>query len=121
VDVPNRTKKPVILRRIAGLIILTLLCEKNMHGYNIWKKLERIFDMKVPHPIVYKILREYEEYGLVKSNWVHDNIGPARKMYSITEDGEELLRENLDFLKKMQAILADIVKFIEAKTKIDPN
>ncbi|RLE74616.1 MAG: PadR family transcriptional regulator [Thermoprotei archaeon] len=112
---PAKPRQPVIIRRIAGLMILHFLCEKRMHGYDIWKKLEQVFRVKVPHPIVYKLLREYEEYGLVRSSWVHSETGPAKKIYEITEDGINLLRNNLDFLKKLRDILTDIVNFIEEK------
>jgi len=118
---PGKRPKPIILRRLSGLIILRLLCENKMHGYDIWKKLEEAMNLKIPHPIVYRILRDYEAHGLVKSDWVYTESGPAKKIYEITEDGIFLLKNNLEYLKKLRDILAEIVDFIEEKLKAHPT
>ncbi len=108
-------KQPIILRRIAGLLILRILWEQRMHGYDIWKRLEQMLGLKIPHPIVYRILKEFEDYGLVKSDWEHTNAGPARKVYSITQDGISLLRENLEYLRRLRDILSEIIEFAERR------
>jgi len=87
--------------------------EKNMHGYDIWKELEEKVGSKIPHPIVYRILREFEDMGLVKGEWISSETGPARKVYLITEDGIMVLKHNLNLLKKIRDLLDKIIRNIE--------
>jgi hypothetical protein len=43
---------------------------------------------------LYRTLRQTEKEGLCKSEWETSESGPARRMYSITEAGEEYLCEH---------------------------
>jgi PadR family transcriptional regulator PadR len=68
--------------------ILFILKKGPLHGYEIVKSLDR-FGLGGgaigPH---YCILNKMEETGLVISRWDTDSkFGPARRVYSITEDG----------------------------------
>ena len=48
-------------------------------------------DQKDPS-LIYRALREMEEIGLVISAWDQDSsLGPQRRVYQITQDGEDFL------------------------------
>ncbi len=97
--------------RLEGLIIpslLMLLREKPSHGYEIMEKLNDLdFLMTLPDPgSVYRHLRRMEEEGLVKSRLETGGSGPARKVYSLTAEGDE-------YLLSCNASLKNIKKSIE--------
>jgi poly-beta-hydroxybutyrate-responsive repressor len=83
--------------KIEGFIvpcILFLLKEKPTHGYEIMEKLTRLdFLDIIPDPsVIYRHLRNLEDDGKVEYKLVQGSGGPARKVYSITHNGEEYLQ-----------------------------
>lgn len=97
--------------------MLLMLRDSLMHGYDIWKNL---IVMGIPgltesdRATIYRILRQLEREGKVKSEWDTSRIAeghPARRVYSLTDAGESFLqiwavglnqyRRSLDFFFKM--------------------
>jgi PadR family transcriptional regulator PadR len=70
-------------------LILKLLSKKPRYGYEIIKEIERKTDRKPSQGIIYPILHEFEEKGLVNATWNVEEKGPSRKYYYITAKGEE--------------------------------
>lgn len=73
--------------------VLFLLNRNPAHGYEI---INRMDDVPMPGPIpdtgaVYRKLREMERNSLVVSHWEESRPGPQRRVYKITEKGEERL------------------------------
>jgi DNA-binding PadR family transcriptional regulator len=70
-----------------------LLKAKSSHGYEIMEDIAKLNFLKaVPDPgVVYRHLRRMEEECLVESRLEAGSGGPARKVYSITPEGEEYL------------------------------
>ena len=102
--------------RLEGLIIpslLMLLKENSSHGYEIIEKLNEFDFLKtVPDPgAVYRHLRRMEEEGLVQSRLEAGGAGPARKVYSLTEYGDEYL---LSCTVSVNNIKKSIEKFLSA-------
>ena len=56
------------------------------------QQLNRMGFPEVDHPTLYRELRRLEREGHVSSEWQTDGSGPAKRVYSITEAGEELLK-----------------------------
>lgn len=83
------------------LLILGLLKAQSQHGYKINEFIERnlgrVSDMK--KSTAYAILKRLDQSGLVSSTAGQEGNRPTKKIYSITEAGEEkfdsLLREVL--------------------------
>lgn len=73
--------------------LLLLLHEKPSHGYDLIDKLVEFgFEEDAPDPgTVYRNLRRMEEEGLVKSNWITEGPGPAKRLYEVTPQATELL------------------------------
>src|SRR5215207_4201048 len=73
-------------------VALVLLHEESSYGYEILERLEEEFGFeKISAGSLYRTLRRTEKEGLCKSEWETSEAGLARRMYSITEGGEEYL------------------------------
>ena len=71
--------------------VLLVLKQWSLHGYLILQQLERMGFSGVDHATLYRELRRLEGQGLVTSEWEAGESGPARRVYSITGAGEEML------------------------------
>src|SRR5215217_2813332 len=73
-------------------VTLVLLKEESSYGYELMERLEEEFGFEqISAGTVYRSLRRTEKEGLSKSEWEPSEGGVARRMYSITEDGESYL------------------------------
>jgi DNA-binding PadR family transcriptional regulator len=59
--------------------------------------------------MIYRHLRQLEEDGLVSSNWETKGTGPAKRMYTITEEGKEVLGIWIDYMKKQASTLNEFI------------
>ena len=71
--------------------VLLVLKQWSLHGYLILQQLNRMGFTNVDHATLYRELRRLEGQGLVASEWETGESGPARRVYSITDAGEEML------------------------------
>lgn len=83
-----------LLKGSTTMLILNLLKDSNMYGYEMIKKLKEksndVFELK--EGTLYPILHGLEEKELITSYW--DETGAKkRKYYSITEKGKNQLKE----------------------------
>ena len=72
-----------------GVLILALLTERPMYGYEILQEAERRsaqqFHMK--EGTLYPALHQMERAGLLVASWREGETGRARKYYSLTPKG----------------------------------
>ena len=83
-------------RRISRFLIpalLLLLSEKPSHGYDLTERYTGFgFTEAGSDPgAIYRTLKLLDSEGFIKSKWETDGPGPAKKIYSITNEGLELL------------------------------
>ena len=71
--------------------ILIILAKQNMHGYMIIQELEQRNISEADNTGIYRTLKTLEDRGMVRSEWIIDESGPAKKNYMITDDGLECL------------------------------
>ena len=90
-------------------IIESIFNSKQLSGYDLIKNLNRHFagTWEAQSGTVYPILSKLEKDGFLKAQRVKSPIGPLRKVYSLTEVGEELLKH------KVNKNYLDQLKFIE--------
>ncbi len=81
------------------ILILQLIDAEPTWGYEIIKKTETQYKVKLRHGALYPLLNELEARGLVKSRRELQK-GRARKVYEITKDGTRHLEAYYDFLKQ---------------------
>lgn len=66
-----------------------------MHGYGIVQALETMplfREEKADTAGIYRALSTLQERGLVDFEWLLEDTGPAKKQYTITEDGKHCLQ-----------------------------
>ena len=71
--------------------LLLLLAQKPAHGYELIEQLDEDEGTAIDPALLYRTLRQFEEEGLVHSAWDTEGPGPARRVYEITDDGQEYL------------------------------
>ncbi len=85
--------------------ILLLLKQWSLHGYLLMQHLQNMGFLTVDHATLYKELRNLEKEGFVWSEWQTEGSGPAKRVYSITEAGEEMLRGWSDIVAGYQKVI----------------
>ncbi|MFW9901610.1 MAG: helix-turn-helix transcriptional regulator [Candidatus Thorarchaeota archaeon] len=90
-------------------IIESIFNSQQLSGYDLIKNLNRSFagTWEAQSGTVYPILRKLEKDGFLKAKQVKSPIGPLRKVYSLTEAGEEILKY------KVNKNYYDQLKFVE--------
>ncbi len=114
---PPPVKKPgpppspprVFLAGLIPLYALKIIREKPMHGYELEKEIEKRLGHKLPEGAIYVMLRRLEAKGLLRSEWVTSESGPAKRIYYITEEGEAFLRKGIEELKILAKILKELL------------
>jgi PadR family transcriptional regulator, regulatory protein PadR len=71
--------------------LLMQLAKQPTHGYDLMGILGADADSSPDPGNLYRVLRSIEEEGLVQSNWDTEGVGPARRVYEITDLGLEYL------------------------------
>lgn len=85
--------------------VLLVLKQWNIHGYLIMQYLNQMGFSQVDHATLYKELRRLESDGYIESEWQTDGNGPAKRVYKITEAGEELLLGWTDVVSGYQRMI----------------
>ncbi|WP_462409624.1 PadR family transcriptional regulator [Neobacillus sp. Marseille-QA0830] len=100
-----------LVKGSTSLILLQLLNERDMYGYELVKELEQRSDngLSVKEGTLYPALHKLEKQEYIECYWQEQEKGPARKYYRITGAGRELLlektREWQDFVKVMNKVI----------------
>ena len=95
-----------IHRFLEPCLLLLLHCEE-AHGYELLEGLNPFGFGQNPVDLstVYRILRDLEERGFVVSHWDTDSGGPARRLYRITEEGDQYLAWWVEDLHETDRVL----------------
>jgi PadR family transcriptional regulator, regulatory protein PadR len=96
-----------------GVLILSLLSEREMYGYELLREAERrsssAFQLK--EGTLYPALHQMERSGLLRAHWRESDAGRSRKYYSLTAKGrrraESKRRQWIRISAAMRAILGD--------------
>jgi poly-beta-hydroxybutyrate-responsive repressor len=85
--------------------LLLLLRNWSAHGYQLIQTMTAMGLGFVDAPTVYRTLRQLEKEGYITSTWDPKASGPARRMYSLSDAGEEYLRLWAGQLEQYQSVL----------------
>lgn len=84
---------------LADLVVLSMLCERAMHGYELWAELERRQVDKwasISKPQVYYSLRKLADAGhIIPAQGDDQSLGPERRVFKPSESGRRLLSDSL--------------------------
>lgn len=78
--------------------VLSALAEKERYGYELVKALVAIPGLGVTEGTLYPLLSRLRVQGLISSRLEESVEGPARKYYSLTRPGNDLLKIMTDYL-----------------------
>lgn len=93
------------------LILLKLLSEEDMYGYQISSALEERSrnEFKLKEGTLYPVFYRLEDAGFIKARWETSGRGNPRKYYSLTEAGvaqlDLLMGEWKGFVKTVNVLL----------------
>ena len=98
---------------------MTLLRSESGHGYNLLQGLEDLgFDVEGMDPsVVYRALRDMEDEGLVSSEWGDESLGPRRRVYSLTGDGEDVVFAWKEDLEKTREEIDRLLNLMNASER----
>src|SRR3954471_7936603 len=84
---------------LADLVVLSMLAERPMHGYELWAELERRQVAKwasITRAQVYYSLRKLDAAGhIVSARDEDDSLGPERRVYRPADGGRRLFADAL--------------------------
>ncbi len=95
------------------VLILNMLAERPMYGYQIAKELKRRSDgyFAFKEGTLYPALHRMEKDGLLRSEWQVVEKGPSRKYYHLTEEGKTVLADSVKewttFSQRLLSILGE--------------
>ena len=100
--------------------ILLGLKAKSSYGYEIIRKIQEFgfIEGDAPPGMIYRHLRQLEEDDLVHSEWITEGSGPAKRMYSLTAEGEEFLGL---WISHMQHYQDKISRFIQKYNQLQTD
>ena len=100
-----------LLKGNTPTLILAVLRDAPRHGYAIAREIERRSDnaLQFKEGTLYPALRALERDKLIAGIWQSPSAGPARKVYTLTEEGHlELVRRTrtwTDFVQSINSII----------------
>jgi poly-beta-hydroxybutyrate-responsive repressor len=86
-------------------VALVILREESSYGYELMERLREFGFTEITAGTLYRTLRRMDQEGLCKSEWETPQGTPARRMYSITEDGESYLAAWAEACKQYQNVM----------------
>ena len=92
--------------------ILLGLNLKPSYGYELIHSIQEFgfVEGQAPPGMIYRHLRQLEEDGLVHSEWETEGTGPAKRMYRLTPEGEEVLAIWIVYLERQVENLQSFIR-----------
>lgn len=105
-----------LYRYVEPLTLYLLKKQKRAYGYELVKGVNEhaLTDSIVEAGALYRTLRRLEANGYVISEWDASNMGPARRVYELTEDGIVHLQEWIVIINQLSKSMAEFHKDAEA-------
>ncbi len=98
------------LQGVVRIAILNMLRQKEMSGYSILKKLKELTGIHYHSGVIYPILYELEEIGLITSSW-RSKGGRRLRIYKLTVHGTEILEKlKVKLHKTLSSLLEDLLR-----------
>jgi poly-beta-hydroxybutyrate-responsive repressor len=84
-----------LYRFVEPVLLLVLKQKGRSYGYDLLGSVaEHAFtDGEIEKAVLYRTLRRLEKNGFITSDWDTDEPGPARRVYTLTRQGERHLAE----------------------------
>ncbi len=100
-------------KRWGQFLILRVVYEKPSYGYKIAEAIEELTEGRYPIKLgtVYTLLGRMEENRVLESKWKEGKDRPDKKVYQVTEKGEEILKSWLEIVVERKKMMEKMAKF----------
>lgn len=105
---------PLPERGWVQFLLLMLLNEEPMHGYQLNEVLEErklVREGRFKTGSLYTILNRMEEKGILTSTQEESEEGRPRRVYSITKEGKTHLKQGLEYMLRRKRFLDEMEKY----------
>lgn len=102
-----------LLKGTIPLLVLHLLAQADMYGYQLIKSLEQLSSgaFRFSEGTLYPVLHSLERDGMLRAHWVVAESGRRRKYYAITDRGRRDLDSRMaewrTFASTIDAVLSE--------------
>lgn len=100
--------------------VLLLLREQPSYGYDLLEGLQRLGLKPTDRGGLYRTLRAMEQEGLLRSTLVASEMGPERRIYNLTEEGEQWLHGWAELLRDTQWTMRKCLRRYDALYAVAP-
>lgn len=117
-----RHHRPFPERGWVQFLLLRLLDEEPMHGYQLMEELEErgyVRSGRFETGSVYTILKRMEGRGLLSSKKDEGETGRVRRIYTITTLGREALKRGLESVIRRKRLMDELAKYYEEHFRDD--
>lgn len=97
------TEETQLLKGILEGCILSIIAQGETYGYEILAELERYGFEDLGEGTLYPVLTRLDKNGFIQCRKAKSPLGPIRKYYSITPEGEKRLSHFKDTYSKITA------------------
>ena len=102
--------------RLIEPALLAFLSKEPQHGYALLERLDYLGLGGANPSAIYRVLRDFEEIGLVKSDWDSEGTqGPPRRVYVLTDEGRSALKRAEKSLKETCQKINALLEIVESE------
>lgn len=98
--------------------LLLLIGEQPSHGYDLIERLADLGFVQVDPGLLYRSLRAMEQEGLVRSSWQESAVGPPRRTYRLTGEGEDWLHAWAGSLQESRRLIGSFLTRYDRFTRV---
>jgi len=96
-----------VIKNHLEIIILSILAERPMCGYDLIKEIFAKYDVLLSQGIVYPFLYFLKEEGILQAEYLKGNM--RTKIYSATQEGKQIIKKRVyEFIEAEEYILSSI-------------
>lgn len=90
---PGGARNPLsqLRRGVLEYCVLSLLCEQELYGFDLVRRLGDVDGMVTSEGTIYPLLSRLRREGWVSTSWAESESGPPRRYYAITPAGARAL------------------------------
>mgnify|MGYP001048015448 CR=1 FL=1 len=105
--------KSQLMRGTLEGCILKILLKDTTYGYEIVTKLQEYGFEEIKEGTIYPLLVRLEKKNIISSELRPSPLGPSRKYYSLTEEGQAYFEEFRDYWKQVSTSVNQILELEE--------
>jgi DNA-binding PadR family transcriptional regulator len=104
------------LTKLVKPMVMALLAQGQLHGYALQQEMEEKASFIQGAPDlsgIYRSLKEMEGQGYVESSWVTCASGPAKRCFTLTNEGRACLAQWRETLAVYRDQINELLRFID--------